>query len=155
MTATAEGGEPKSDVARFAAAVVAYVARNRGDRVGLVAADAGRLVHMPARGGSGHVELALRRLDRAFDPDAPPTDLDGLLRRAEVGTRRGLVVLVTDDSAPTARHEQALRRLRARHELMVVSVADVDPLAPPPAGRVTRDVVDGWAVPPELQGRDD
>lgn len=153
MAATAASGEPKSDVAVAAAALLAQVARDRGDPVGVVAADAGRLVRVPARTGAEHVQVALRQVERAFGVDAPPSDLPRLLRQAASYPRRGLVVLVTDDGSPAPEHEPALRRLRDKHDLMVLSVADVDPLRPDDGTGPTTDVADRWEVPAEVLGR--
>lgn len=158
MAATAASGETKSEVAATAASLVALIARDRGDRVALVAADAGRLTQVPARGGSTHLEVLLRHVERSFDLDAPAPDVGRLLDRATACvSRRALVVLVTDTEHPAPEHEPVLRRLRTRHELMVMSVADADPFADGPSGPdgPTRDVEDGWTLPPALRGRAD
>ncbi|MFD1718814.1 DUF58 domain-containing protein [Georgenia deserti] len=128
MATTAASGEPKSQVALFAADVIAYLARSRGDLVALLAGDADRLVQLPARAGTAHMELLLRRVEQAFAVEAPPSDLGRLLDRAlTLFQRRCLMVLVTDEARPGPEHEDALRRLRTRHEVMVVSVADALP----------------------------
>lgn len=152
MAATSAGGEPKSEVALHAATLVAQIARLRGDRVALVAADAGRIVQLPPRGGTAHLELVLRHAARAYGLDAPPSDVGRVLLRV-LGTtrRRALVVLVTDGAHPGPEHAAALRTVRVRHEVMVVAVADADPLAPATAG--SRDVSDQRTVPAWLPGR--
>ncbi|WP_024286456.1 DUF58 domain-containing protein [Cellulomonas sp. KRMCY2] len=158
MAAASAGGEPKGDVVTNAATLIAYLARDRGDRVALVAADSGRLRQLPPRGGTAHLEVVLRLIERAITLDAPPSDLDRVLDRVAGGfTRRALVVLLTDEANPTSAHAQALRNVCTRHELLVLSVADADPLSVPSgfaAGAPrTRDVGDGWTVPAWLQGR--
>ncbi|GAA4285814.1 DUF58 domain-containing protein [Georgenia daeguensis] len=131
MAATAPSGEPKSAVAMFAADVVAYLARARGDLVALVAGDAERMVQLPGRGGTAHLEMLLRTIERALSLDAPPSDLGRVLDRVLTWfTRRSLVVLITDEARPGPEHEDALRRLRTRHEVMVIAVADALPTAP-------------------------
>jgi len=130
MAATAANGQPKSEVATFAATVLAHLGQVRGDRVALVAGDAGRLRHMPARAGSGHLELVVRAVERAFDPDAPAGDLARLLDHVLRTTpRRSLVAVVTDEARPTEQDARALARLRTRHEVMVIQVTDADPFA--------------------------
>lgn len=151
MAATSAGGEPKGDVAVTAATLIAYLARDRGDRVALVAADAGRLVQQPARSGTAHLEVLLRQMHRSFSPHAPEPDLPRLLARLRGFHRRSLVVLVTDEANPAPEHHDALRVIRTRHEVVVVSVADADPLADVPGD--VRDVQDGWGVPAALRGR--
>src|SRR5690606_37820677 len=125
MAATAPSGERKADVALFAADVVAYLARTRGDLVALVAGDSGRMTQVPSRGGTGHMEMLLRILEKDLALDAPPSDLARVLDRVLTWyTRRSLVVVLTDEARPLPEHEDALRRLRTRHEVMVISVAD-------------------------------
>ena len=178
MCATSAGGEPKHEVAQLVADVVAHLAHQRGDRVSLVAGDAGRVVELPAGAGTTHLEVLLRRLQRTFDPDAPEGDLARLLDRVLRRTaRRSLVVVVTDEARPGAADERALARLRTRHEVMVVQVVDADlfadvlgaapgtlaggsaatdrgrPVVAPPRGRPVRDVVSGWSLPAYLRGR--
>ncbi|UNX54694.1 DUF58 domain-containing protein [Georgenia sp. TF02-10] len=153
MAATAAGGEPKPEVALAVADVVAYLARARGDLVGLVAGDAGRLVQLPARHGTAHLETLLRTLERALALPAPPSDLGRVLDRVLTwSTRRCLVVVITDDARPEPAHEDALRRLRARHEVMVVAVADALPTAP---GIGPTADVDGPVLPAYLRADPD
>ncbi|MBX9245992.1 DUF58 domain-containing protein [Actinotalea ferrariae] len=153
MAATAAGGETKGAVALDAATLVAYLARDRGDRVALVAADSGRMTQLPPRAGTAHLELLLRSVERAFEVEAPPSDVGRLLTRVGALTRRSLVVLVTDEANPAPEHHDALKTVCLHHEVLVIAVADADPFQPAPGA--TRDVADGWAVPAWLQGRRD
>nr|WP_216645207.1 DUF58 domain-containing protein [Isoptericola halotolerans] len=161
MTATAAGGEEKSTVADYTAAVTAYLATSRGDRVALLAGDAERLVHRPARASAGEIEATLRALEATWSPDAPPSDLGVLLRRAlSTFRRRSLIVLVTDEAQPWQEHERLLKLLAVQHEVLVVAVEDLDPFDPRLPGmlrgRRGSDVVDvtsGWSVPRFLRGR--
>ncbi|KAE8762391.1 DUF58 domain-containing protein, partial [Georgenia thermotolerans] len=136
MAAAAPSGETKAEVALFAADVVAYLARARGDLVALVAGDAERLVQLPGRGGTAHLETLLRVVERALTRDAPPSDLGRVLDRVVALTRRSLVVVLTDAARPEPAHEEALRRLRTRHEVMVLAVADALPTGAGPAADV-------------------
>lgn len=191
MAASAPSGEPKHEVAALCAALVAYLARDRGDRVALVAGDAGRLVQLPPRASTEDLEALLRSLDRLWstpepraqrrvgaegrgtrpqrsgrdqaawpapDPrELPPSDLARLLDRAlHAFGRRSLMVVVTDEARPAPEHEPLLRRLRVRHELMVLAVADRSPFAGPGGfGSTASSVADvdgGVALPPFLAG---
>lgn len=156
MTACAASGESKADVVQLAAALISYVARDRGDRVALVAANTSQVVQMPARGGTSHLEVVLRHIERAFGPEAPASasNVELLVHKATACVAaRALVVLITDEANPCPEHEVVLRRLRRRHDMMVISIMDADPLAPPTAAGPTQDVTDDWEVPAEVQGR--
>jgi uncharacterized protein (DUF58 family) len=150
MAAVAPSGERKADVAMFAADVVAYLARTRGDLVALVAGDAGRLTQVPARGGTSHMELLLRLLERDLTLAAPASDLGRVLDRTFSWlVRRSLVVVITDEARPGPEHEDALRRLRTRHEVMVIAVADTVPTDV--AGADVADVDGGAPLPAFLR----
>lgn len=178
MAATAASGELKSEVASFAATVLAHLGEVRGDRVSLLAGDSGRLRRRPARAGSGHLELLVREVERSFDPDAPAGDLTRLLDQVlRTQTRRSLVAVITDEARPSEADQRALARVRTRHEVMVIQVADADPFAAEltegAPGRLTgassaqqrarklvrvkggaaRDIETGRSLPPYLRGR--
>lgn len=59
------------------------------------------------------------------------------------------MVLLTDEARPGPEHEDALRRLRTRHEVMVVHVADL--LAAGAGPQVTADVDTGRTLPAFLR----
>jgi uncharacterized protein (DUF58 family) len=155
MAATAAGGESKRDVALHVAEAVGVLAGDRGDRVGLVAGDAERLVRLPARSGRMHLELLLRRLERTLEVEGPAPDLARVLARVQVtALTPSLVVVISDAGSLVPARVDVLARLVARHSVLVLSVADADPLAAGSSGGA-RDVMDGWAVPPVLRGRGD
>lgn len=128
MGATAPSGQPKSEIAMFAAEVVCYLAHSRNDTVALVAGDSDRITQLPARSGNQHMELLLRRLEMMFDVESPESDLERILNRILTWfTRRSLVVVITDEARPLAEHETAIKRLRTRHEVMFINIADLRP----------------------------
>lgn len=128
MAATAPDGAPKAEIAMFGAEVISFLARSRGDTVALVAGDSERIVQIPARGGTEHIETLLRRVEAMLTLDAPSSDLNRVLDRLLTWfNRRSLVVLITDEARPSAEHELALKRLRTRHEVMVIQVGDAVP----------------------------
>lgn len=128
MAATAPSGEQKSKIAVFAAEVVCYLARARGDLVALVAGDSEEIVQIPARGGTSHLELILSRIESMMTLRSAPSDAGRVLDRALTWfNRRSLIVLITDETRPRPEHELTLKRLRTRHEVMVIQVADALP----------------------------
>ncbi|WP_426310504.1 DUF58 domain-containing protein [Cellulosimicrobium sp. E-16] len=157
MGATAPSGETKAEIASFCCALVAYLARDRGDRVALVAGDARRLVQLPPRASTQDLEVLLRTVEDLWRPDAPASDLGRPLDRARSAfRRRSLIVVVTDEARPGAEHEQLLRSLRVRHEVMVVQVADLSPVgagAGPHAAGEVADVDGTLRLPAFLRGR--
>lgn len=128
MGALSSQGTAKSDTAIFLASLVAYVARDRGDRVALIAGDAERMLARPPRASTQDLEVMLTQLDATFSVTAPPSDLNRTLERVlNTFHRRSLVILITDEVRPAAEHEQVLRKLKVRHELMILQVSDASP----------------------------
>ncbi|WP_127841383.1 DUF58 domain-containing protein [Actinomyces wuliandei] len=165
MAAQTPHGDDKRDLVLGVAEVFSYLARMRGDPVGLVAGDSRRMVSRPARSGAKHAQTLLAVLSRALwsldaqqdtgrdagrtkdvtawgssrprsfpgtpglAADAPASSLPVVLERvSRWHRRRSLVVLVTDTAHPGEDCAVWLRRLPAQHELVVVQVADDDPL---------------------------
>ena len=94
----------------------------------LVAGDAERVVQVPARGGTEHMEMLLRRIDTMLSLEAPASNVGVVLDRVLTWfTRRSLVVVITDEVRPGLETEQTIKRLRTRHELLVIQVADALP----------------------------
>ncbi len=159
MGATAPSGEPKAAIAAFCCALVAYLARDRGDRVALVAADAERLTQLPPRASTRELEALLRGVEGLWGPQAPGPDLGRALDRAlQAFRRRSLMVIVTDEARPAPADLPLLRTLRARHEVIAVQVADLSPydagLGPARVARVA-DVEADVSLPAYLRGRSD
>lgn len=120
----------KVDVAEQVAAAVGLLTTAPGNRVGIGLIDeAGLRWISPRPGRAAAVTLArLEPAGRAGSPPVPLADaLRGLGARAR---RRGLCVVVTDLVAPDGEVERpfewegALRRLTARHDVIVVEVDD-------------------------------
>ncbi len=128
MGALAPSGETKEEVALAACETIAWLSTMRGDQIGLVAGDSQRMRQMSARSGNAHAETILRRVAADIDLASPPSDVRRLLQRALAATlRRSLVVIVSDETQPAPEDDDLVKRLRTRHEVIVMSVADADP----------------------------
>ena len=140
MAATAADGTSKRDAMILAAGLVCFIAQGNGDLVGLVAGSEGAPVQLPARSSDGHLELVLRSIQQATEPGSPAPDSSWLLERAFRVTRHStLMTIITDEAHPGPEDFSMLRRLTTRHDLLVIRIADADPLL---ADDLDRDVVD-------------
>ncbi len=114
----------KSDYAATLAATFAYFLSTQHDAAGLVTFDEVIREYLPARYRPGH----LRRLMIALDQPAAgvTTSLTAPLRRiADLVTKRGMHVLISDLLAPLDGLETHLGYLRSRgHEVMVFHILD-------------------------------
>ena len=140
MAATAADGTSKRDAAVMAAGLVCFLAQKNGDLVGMVGGGEDRPIQLPSRSSDGHLELLLRSMQQATTTSAASTDSAWLLERAfRVTSRATLMTIITNDAHPTVEDFSLLRRLTTRHDVMVVRIADADPLLREDPGH---DVVD-------------
>ncbi|MDR2566011.1 MAG: DUF58 domain-containing protein [Bifidobacteriaceae bacterium] len=151
MTAVAPDGTSKLQLALDVAGVFAHLAIRHRDVVGAVFGDAGGLAAIAPRGSRAHAEYLLQRLsDETVDPDGPESDLPAVLDLA-VRSRlpHGIAVLITDDADLGPNGARSLTMLHARHQIMVVRIADMN-LAD--AGALDPfDVETGLRVPDEVR----
>ncbi|APX32268.1 hypothetical protein BH708_05510 [Brachybacterium sp. P6-10-X1] len=140
MAATAADGTSKREAMILAAGMVCFLAQKNGDLVGLVAGSDGRPVQLPSRSSDGHLELLLRSVQQATTTAAPAADSSWLLERAfRVTSRSTLMTIITDEAHPGVEDFALLRRLTTRHDVLVIRIADADPLQ---RGELDHDVVD-------------
>lgn len=127
MAATAESGESKKDIAIMASGALASIATQHGDVVSLVVGDEGGTRTFPSGQKEEHLERLLRVIDERVSLDAPRSDVTALLETvARHVTTRSLLLVVTDDVRLTDDHVRLLRRLRARHEVIWLTIGDAD-----------------------------
>ena len=130
MGALAPSGETKEEIALTACEAIAWLSVARGDQIGLVAGDAERVRFMPARSGNAHAETIMRRIEEDITLSSPHSDVPKLLARARTVTRRrSLIVIVTDSTQPepTRLSDDLIKSLSVRHQVILVSVEDIDP----------------------------
>ncbi|GAA1483332.1 DUF58 domain-containing protein [Brachybacterium fresconis] len=140
MAATAADGTSKRDAMILAAGMICFLAQKNGDLVGLVAGHDSRPVQLPSRSSDGHLELLLRSVQQATTTAAPAADSAWLLERAfRVTSRSTLMTIITDEAHPSVEDFGLLRRLTTRHDVIVIRIADADPLQ---SGELEHDVVD-------------
>jgi uncharacterized protein (DUF58 family) len=127
MAAEAAGGETKKDIAIMALGVVGYLAHRHGDVVGLVCGDAGGTRSLPAKGGEAHLERLLRHVDATATVDSAASRLEDPLEHvARTVKGRFLLFVVADEIAATPSLARLLRRLRAQHEILWLTVRDAE-----------------------------
>lgn len=144
MAASTPGGERKADLAVLVCGILGSLALGHGDEVALVSGRGGRVAGSRALATESHLELLLRRIDADPTPAAPPGDVVALLEHVARHERtRSIVLVVADDGVEADRVDPVLRRVRVRHEVLWMTVADVDPSG----GRTVRDVARGTLLP--------
>lgn len=129
MAATSDTGDNKRDVSVMTAGVLSYIAMKHGDLVGLVAGDVQSTRYFPFKGTSVHVEHMLQHIQSATSLEAAE---GSIVRQLEYITRnmrrRMMLIIISDESQPDPQLESLLRRLRAQHELLWVTIGDTSGL---------------------------
>lgn len=134
MAAVSRTGEAKKDIAVMALGMMGYLAHRHGDVVGLVSGDSAGTRTVPAKGGEAHLERLLRHVDGSVSVEAAPSRLEVQLEHvARTVKGRNLLFVVTDEVAATPALGRHLRRLRAQHEILWLTVRDAELVASAPA----------------------
>lgn len=157
MAAHAASGESKKDIAIDAAGVLGYLACRHGDDVGLLHGSAATSRYLPPQNGEEHLERLLREVDAGISLDeqasAITEQLDYALRFLK---GRLLIAVLADEFMPDARTEMLLRRLRARHEVLWLTILDArmaaEPGQPASTQEASIDVGNGLRIPAAVAG---
>ncbi|HKU03251.1 MAG TPA: DUF58 domain-containing protein [Arthrobacter sp.] len=134
MAAEARSGETKKDIAVLALGVLGYLALRHGDVVGLVCGDSAATRSIPAKSGEAHLERLLRHVDSHTGLEAAASSIRDQLDYIARNTKgRHLLFVVADELAADDATGLLLRRLRAQHEILWLTVRDAELVPPPPA----------------------
>ncbi|MEX0426590.1 DUF58 domain-containing protein [Nocardioides sp. DS6] len=153
MSAQLTTAASKRDLAVFVAGVVGWLAVRHGDKVAVVHGD-GQQQHLrPSADTEVALEQGLAAIHDAITPTAPASDLLALLRYvARTVRRRAILVVVSDEHTVSEGLDAALRRLAVQHEVLFVTLDDLDPTTD--AGRSsTVEVASGARLPDWLHDR--
>ncbi|WP_028656337.1 DUF58 domain-containing protein [Nocardioides sp. J54] len=148
MAAMNDAAVSKRELAVLVAGVMGLLAVQHGDLVSLVHGDeAGRHAE-PPKGGELHLERLLGTVHDAIRPDGAHTDLAALLRYVvRTVRRRTILVVVCDETTVPDETADLLRRLTVQHEVLLLTIGDLDPTQPTVADRRLVDVDSAAEVP--------
>jgi uncharacterized protein (DUF58 family) len=120
----ASGTVSKLQYAQFLAASLAYLLNRQQDSVGLVAFDEKVHTHVPARNRTGHMRTIFGYLSR-LEAGGQTKLNESLHQLAEILTRRGIVVVISDFYDEPERLKEAFQHLRFKgHDLVAFHVLD-------------------------------
>lgn len=119
---------PKRDLSVMVAGVVGYLAVRHGDRVALAWGDAAEHHQLPPASGELNLESRLAAIHDHTLPTSAASDLTGLLDYvARTVRRRTILLVVSDEYTVDEGLSAVLRRLSVQHEVLFVSIGDLDP----------------------------
>ena len=118
----------KLQYAKFLAAALAYLLNRQQDAVGMVAFDQKIHTQVPARNRTGHMRTIFGNL-LLLEAGGETRLAESLHQLAEILTRRGIVVLISDFYDQTDRLKEAFQHLRFKgHDLVAFHVLDQNEL---------------------------
>jgi uncharacterized protein (DUF58 family) len=124
MRYSSRGRITKMQYAQFLAASLAYLLNRQQDSVGLVAFDEHVHTHVPARSRTGHMRSIFGQLS-LLEAGGETRLAESLHELAEILTRRGIVVLISDFYDQAERLKSAFQHLRFKgHDLVAFHVLD-------------------------------
>ena len=144
--------ESKLRVAIGVAATLGSLAVAHGDYVGLLRSS-GSKVHLTRPSPRPvALERMLGEIVRTVSPHSPEADLDRLLEvTAGSIRRRGMVAVICGDIDIDPSLEARLRRLSRQHDVLLISIGDLDPTVPALNGRMVLGLDDRRILPEELR----
>jgi uncharacterized protein (DUF58 family) len=148
MAALNDLSVPKRDLAVTVAGVLGYVAVRHGDLVAMAWGDADECHQNPPARGELALERHLEAIHEATTTDAGASDLPGLLEYVvRTIRRRTLLFVISDVHEIDDRTAAVLRRLSVQHEVLFVTVGDLDPTGDAVELEDLVDVDTGWQLP--------
>jgi uncharacterized protein (DUF58 family) len=118
----------KLQYAQFVAASIAYLLNRQQDSVGLVAFDQKVHTHVPARNRTGHMRTIFGHLSR-LESGSETKLAESLHQLAEILTRRGIVVVISDFYDDPERLKESFQHLRFKgHDMVAFHVLDQNEL---------------------------
>lgn len=128
MKALAPSMEDKTDISIMTAGVMGYLAQKHGDLVALVAGDEEGVHYMPLSERNVQLEQMLQYINTRARTDGAKSNIPRVLEYIARNIRRKMILIVIGDTQLIDDEQVALlKRLRAQHEVLFVSIEDFDP----------------------------
>lgn len=131
MAAMCDRNTCKRDVAILAAGILGWLATRHGDWVSLIHGNHDQVHWLRPSSREDALERMLQQILAGCQPDGPEPDLGALLDYVvRTVRRRTILVVIADDVDLDDEAERQLNRLRAQHEVLFLTIADLDPTDP-------------------------
>ncbi|MDO5287239.1 MAG: DUF58 domain-containing protein [Actinomycetia bacterium] len=121
----------KRDVAVLAAGILGWLAVRHGDWVSLVHGNREQVHWLRPASREDALERMLQQIQAGCQPESPEPALGSLLDYVVRSVRRRtILVVIADDVDLDGETEHQLNRLRAQHEVLFLTIGDLDPTDP-------------------------
>ena len=131
MKAVSPSLEDKMDISVMVAGVMGYLAQKHSDLVALVAGDQDGVHYMPLTERNVQLEQMLQYINNRAKQDGPKSNTAGVFEYIAKNIRRKMIIVVIGDTELIDNDQiTLLKRLRAQHEILYVSIEDLSPTEP-------------------------
>jgi uncharacterized protein (DUF58 family) len=155
MAAESRTREHKRDIAVLVVGAMGYLSTKHGDDVALHYGDSVSTNRIAPGRSEAHLERMLRAIDSYITGSSGSNDLESLLAGVHRTARRKEIIVCVSDETPLSDDTIAtIRRLRANHDLIWVTVGDSELTGFRARQRVT-DVETAWEIPEFVLARRD
>jgi uncharacterized protein (DUF58 family) len=151
MLAATPEYQPKYELASEVVGVLGYIAVKHNDNVGLLTISNNKLERIPFKGGENHVNRILDSMEKATVNNQEAISIEQLLTQANLMSRnRTIMVIIANEAEPSLVLEQLIKKLQNKHDVIWVSIADINPITIPREYDVV-DVIDIINIPDGLR----
>ena len=128
MKALSPNMEDKTDISIMVAGVMGYLAQKHSDLVALVAGDQDGVHYMPLTERNVQLEQMLQYINNRAKIDGPKSNTSRVFEYIARNIRRKMIIIVIGDTELIDDQQiTLLKRLRAQHEILYVSIEDLNP----------------------------
>jgi uncharacterized protein (DUF58 family) len=131
MRAAAPDYQPKYELASEVIGLLGYIAVKHNDNVGLATLN-GKFEQVKFMGGEMHLNRILDIVEAKTINNEKVVDVNELLSKAnKVINSRTIMVVIANEATPSEELKTILRKIKHRHDLLWVSIADINPASVP------------------------
>lgn len=143
--------QPKYELASEAVGLLGYVAAQHNDNLSLLTATPRGFESLPYMGGERHLNRILDKIEEHTQSSQSIINIKDLLQQAyRIAKNRTIMVVIADEFNPDGELKNIIRKLQHKHDVLWVSIADINPVSIPKTLDVL-DVVDIIDIPDALR----
>lgn len=152
MRAAAPDYQSKYELAEEVIGLLGYIAVKHNDNVGLAMINgAGKFERMKFMGGEMHLNRILDMVENVTSKNDALVNVNELLTKANSAINgRTIMVVIANEAVPSPELKNILRKIKHRHDLLWVSIADINP-ASVPAKYNVMDIAEYFDIPEGLR----
>jgi uncharacterized protein (DUF58 family) len=151
MLGAAPDYQAKYEIACEVIGLLGYLAVKHNDNVGLMTVVGDAVERVPYLSGEKHLNRILDFVEQSVQKNNNVVDVEELLRQVNLISRsRTIMIVIANEVHPSAELESIIKKLQNRHDVIWVSIADINPVTIPKNLDVM-DVVDIVNIPEGLR----